>query len=350
MATLHATRCIATGKQQDLMAMNGELELKNNAQTVWLSQHRPELILYRKHKDKISQIEQFENQISALKKNENESNVKLDEQLQIISNLRSEIKTLKKANNELQNDKHEIEMEQSIVTKRSLEIENENIEQMNILKNEVRQLRKQKIALDKAKAKAIENASDLTQENKELKKRLKLLHEENELKSDETGTKHIEFDLQNQIDLISNKYASLSNVSLDGLIKMELKIHQIENEMNETNEVWTKYKNQISDTQKQLKNKLNPNIKQYKTWKMKQIQIWLHKLDNAKYAKYANQLIQYFTIAGVTAKDLPDLNRFNLKSWGVQQDDAKALEIHFKALQPQTDAIAEKEGTFTQFI
>eukprot|EP01083_Nonionella_stella_P079447 217991_1 len=137
---------------------------------LWLSQHRPELILYRKHKDKLSQIEQFENQISALKKNENESNVKLDEQLQIISNLRSEIKTLKKANNELQNDKHEIEMEQSIVTKRSLEIENENIEQMNILKNEVRQLRKQKIALDKAKAKAIENASDLTQENKELKK------------------------------------------------------------------------------------------------------------------------------------------------------------------------------------
>ena len=79
----------------------------------------------------------------------------------------------------------------------------------------------------------------------------------------------------------------------------------------------------------------------FETWDMKQIEKWLYSLENGRYRKYIDGLISAFKGDNIASTDLPDIDRADLRSFGVSDfKDRKDLLAHFVGLKQANEGLA----------
>ena len=96
------------------------------------------------------------------------------------------------------------------------------------------------------------------------------------------------------------------------------------------------------------------DIHEYESWDMNTIEIWLYSLEDGRYKKYIDRLIKEFKEDEITADNLPELDRADLRSFGVSNfEDRKDLLKHLVGLKCNhtiKDEGTEPTDTTTQFV
>ena len=71
----------------------------------------------------------------------------------------------------------------------------------------------------------------------------------------------------------------------------------------------------------------------YEMWDIKMIEVYLHSLENGRYRKYIDGLLHAFEEDEITADNLPELDRADLRAFGISNfEDRKDLLEQFKKL------------------
>lgn len=144
---------------------------------------------------------------------------------------------------------------------------------------------------------------------------------------------------------LMNNYKSSNFVDIDCLYSASNDIEQNEKFLENLENSTKQLKQAFSEAKKQVSQQLNPQTHQYKKWTLNEMIIWIRSLENGRFIKYSEKLKQYFQSDGITASDLPDLTRNDLRTFGIELfRDRVDLEKHFQNLAKQSSESDSKEG------
>ena len=91
----------------------------------------------------------------------------------------------------------------------------------------------------------------------------------------------------------------------------------------------------IQDTDEIMNRLTIPNIKEYKSWNVDQIVLWIRSLEKGRFNKHIDKLRKGLEISEITGDDLPNLERNDLSSQPFEIGnfkDRNDLVKHFKSL------------------
>ena len=75
---------------------------------------------------------------------------------------------------------------------------------------------------------------------------------------------------------------------------------------------------------------MSVDVKDYKKWRLEDVQIYLRGLDDGRYSKYIDKLLAGFKEHGVSGSNLPELDGGDLRALGIGNfQDRRDLRAHF---------------------